>query len=37
MLKNGEQPESVVCAGERENPWCEGFVKEVGFELGMRE
>jgi len=38
MLKNGEQPESVVSVrGESEDLWWEGFVKEVGFELGVKE
>ena len=39
MLKNGEQPESVVSVREREREdlWWERFVKEVGFELGVKE
>ena len=38
MLKNGEQPESVVSVREKERgPMVEGFVKGVGFELGVKE
>jgi len=38
MLKDGEQPESVVSVREKERgPMVEGFVKEVGFELGVIE
>jgi len=40
MLKNGEQPESVVSVQkkerEREDIWWEGFVKEVGFKLTVK-
>jgi len=37
--KNGEQPESIMSVREREREdlWWEGFVKEVGFELGVKE
>ena len=37
MLKNGEQPESVVLVRVREDLWWEGFVKEVVFELEVTE
>ena len=38
MLKNGEQPESIVSVRKKiEDLWWEGFVKEVGFELGVNE
>jgi len=39
LKKDGEQPESVVSVREEERGriWWEGFVKEVGFELGVEE
>ena len=41
ILTNGEQAEYVVsdCQSgrKREDLWWEGFVKEAGFEMGMKE
>jgi len=37
MQKNSEQTESVVSVWESEDLWWEGFMKEVGFELGVEE
>jgi len=38
MLKKGEQPQSVVSVRKKERGlWWEGYVKEAGFELGVKE